>query len=288
MKWSPFLVLSIVCCCNWAISQGVTTTQDLIYARSPQGELHLDLYLPQNAKKDFLIIWVHGGAWKSGDKMNPPKTLVDQGYAMASINYRLSTEAIFPAQIHDIKAAIRYLRANAKSFGLSAKNVILWGSSAGGHLVALAGLSNGDKYLEGVLGNYQSFSSDVQGIIDFYGPTNLESILDQSTPHGLEVRIPALQLLYGADPLTSKDIAKKCSPIQYVDADDPAIFIAHGDQDNQVPINQSIELFGKCKKSDLNVVLEFVYGNGHGGYGFESNEMTQKLTQFILGIEEKN
>ncbi|MBK8633168.1 MAG: prolyl oligopeptidase family serine peptidase [Saprospiraceae bacterium] len=68
---------------------------------------------------------------------------------------------------------------------------------------------------------------------------------------------------------------KKCSPLQYVDADDPPIFIAHGDQDNQVPINQSIELFGQCRKSDLNVVLEFVYGNGHGGYGFESNEMTQ-------------
>lgn len=252
---------------------------DLKYAQSPEGSLELDLYLPEKNKKDVLVIWIHGGAWRSGDKENPPKLLLKNGYPLASINYRLSTEASFPAQIHDIKAAIRFLRSQARTFKLKADKIVLWGSSAGGHLAALAGLSNGDPFLEGGLGNALAYSSDVQGVIDFYGPANLETILDQSTPHGLDVRIPALKLLLGSE--KDLDLLKKSSPVSYVNAGDPPVFICHGEQDKQVPINQSIELFTRCKKQGILAEIHYVADYGHGGYGFENQNMESLLLNWI-------
>src|SRR5262249_25782566 len=146
-----------------------------------------------------LIVWVHGGAWRSGSKKDMPLgKLVEDGYAVASVDYRLSTQAKFPAQIHDIKAAIRYLRAQGGSWRVPTKKILIAGDSAGGQLAALVGVSNGHAELEGETNRGQS--SDVQGIISFYGGANLTTILQQSTPHGLRVREPALDLLLGGSP----------------------------------------------------------------------------------------
>lgn len=112
--------------------------KDIKYTSTPEKELLLDLYMPTNAIKPALMVWIHGGAWSGGSKENPPTEFIEHGFALASINYRLSGEAKFPAQIHDIKAAIRFLRANAQKYGFDADKIILWGSSAGGHLAALA------------------------------------------------------------------------------------------------------------------------------------------------------
>src|SRR5688572_20101309 len=167
---------------------------DICFAEVDGQKLLLDLYLPANTTQPPLLVWVHGGAWRGGSRANPPLGfLVDQGYAVASVDYRLSPVARFPAQVHDIKAAIRYLRARESEHGYDARRVAILGSSAGGHLAALVGLTNGHAELEGKVGEHADQYANVQAIVDYYGPTNFLTILKQSTPHGLSVRVPALE-----------------------------------------------------------------------------------------------
>ena len=226
-------------------SYAQTILKDIKYASTPQKELFLDLYMSEKVQNPPLLVWVHGGAWSAGSKENPPMELLAYGFAMASIEYRLSGEAPFPAQIHDIKAAIRFLRGNATKYGFDESRIILWGSSAGGHLAALAGVSDGNTLLEGNLGDYTKVSSKVRVILDYFGASNLTTILKQSTPYGLNMRTPALTKLYGKPIEEATEEAELASPVFYVDRTDPPMFICHGDQDPQMPINQSIELFGK-------------------------------------------
>lgn len=265
------------------ISISVTSQQykDLVYAKVGDRNLLVDIYLPENTPNPPLIVWIHGGAWRSGSKENPPKGLLKNGYALASVDYRLSGEAPFPAMIHDIKAAIRYLRANAKKDGYNSNKIIIAGSSAGGHLAALIGTTNGNKELEGTLGDYLDTSSDVQAIIDLYGPTNFLTILGQSTPHGISVRAPALELLMGKPIEQAPEMAKLASPVFQVDGNDPPIFIAHGDQDNQVPINQAHELHAAYKKHEVMVQFEVVHGAGHGSPDYYQPEFTEKILAFL-------
>lgn len=267
---------------NKLVAQKISPSfKDVTYAEADNKKLLLDIYLPANIKEPYLVVWVHGGAWSSGSKENPPTGLLSEGYAMASINYRLSTEAVFPACIYDIKAAIRFLRGNAKKYGYRADKIILWGSSAGGHLVALAGTTNNDPYYEGNLGSYTNESSSVQAIIDFFGPTDFLTILKQSTPHGLDVRVPALRLLLGKPVEEVPELARKASPVFQVDSTDPPLLIVHGDQDPQVPVNQSIELMEAYKKNSLECQLEFLPGAVHGGKAFGSKETIAIMKKFL-------
>lgn len=161
--------------------------KDLEYARVGAERLKLDLHIC-NPQKGPLIFWVHGGAWRSGSKSSMPLGgIVSDGFPVASVDYRLSTQAKFPAQIHDLKAAIRFLRARGREFGIDATRIVVAGDSAGGHLAALVGVTNRSREHEGNLGDHLDQNSSVQGIISFYGAANLKSILDQSTPHGLKV-----------------------------------------------------------------------------------------------------
>lgn len=255
---------------------------DIEYAKVQDHRLLLDLYLPQGAENPPLVVWIHGGAWRAGSKAKMPLTnLLASGFAIASIDYRLSPVARFPAQIHDCKAAIRFLRGNAAKFGINAQRIAIAGSSAGGHLVALLGVSNGHQVLEGTVGDYQNESSDVQAVVDYYGPTNFLTILSQSTPHGLSVRVPALQLLLGSNPEECSDLARLASPVFHVDANDPPLLILHGDQDPQVPINQSHELHACYKKQQLPVRFEVVHGGAHGGKQFFDDRRNQIVRDFI-------
>lgn len=255
--------------------------KDITYALTPEKELKLDLYLPDSTSNPYLVIWVHGGAWHSGSKENPPQDLVKLGYAMASISYRRTPEAKFPALIHDIKAAVRFLRSHANQYGYRGDKITLWGSSAGGHLVALAGLTNNHEGLEGKIGNDLATSSEIQVVVDFFGPTDLTTILSQSTPHGLNVRTPALALMFGKPLDQAAEELKLASPVYHVDAGDPPLFICHGDLDPQVPINQSIQLYGKYRELKLPAQLEYVYGAGHGGKQFSDPVLVGKVDQFI-------
>ncbi len=231
--------------------------------------LLLDFYRPATEKKCPLIVWVHGGAWRAGSRKSVPiRNLVNSGYAVASVDYRLSPVAKFPAQIHDIKAAIRFLRANAEAYNIDAGEITVAGASAGGHLAALVGVTNGNPMLEGTVGKHAGVSSDVQRAISFYGASNLESILPQSTPHGLSVRVPALNLLLGGQPEDHRDLARLASPVTHVDPSDPPLLLIHGDQDPQMPINQTHELHGKYREQKLPVHFEVLHGAAHGGKRF--------------------
>jgi len=258
--------------------------KDVVYAEADGRKLLLDIYKPSSNNNPYLIVWVHGGAWHSGSRETPPLSFVASGYALASVDYRLSVDAKFPAQIHDIKAAIRYLRANAAKYGYRSDKIIIAGSSAGGHLAALAGVTNNDRELEGNVGEYTTTSSAVQAILDYYGPTNFTTILKQSTPHGVSVRGPAMALLLGKTVDNIPDMARKASPVFQVDASDPPLLIFHGDQDIQVPINQSHELVGAYKSHNLNVQMEVVYGAGHSDTPYFEPKYQQIAQAFLLAV----
>src|SRR5687767_5636022 len=177
------------------------TRADILFATVDRHPLKLDLYMPQGVANPPLLVWVHGGAWQRGSKEGVDAIdLVRGGYAIASIDYRLSPVAKFPAQVHDIKAAIRYLRAKAGEHGYDGARIGITGSSAGAHLAALAGVTNGVPEYEGKVGAYLDQSSDVRVIVSYYGASNLTSILRQSTPYGVGMRVPSLELLLGGGP----------------------------------------------------------------------------------------
>lgn len=279
--WAAFLALgSLLPAAAW--SADFRKISDIPFAIADGHELRLDLYLPSGVSQPPLIVYVHGGAWRADSKESMPLAgLVSHGFAVASVDYRLSPVAQFPAQIHDIKAAIRFLRAKQSDYGYDARRITISGSSAGGHLAGLVGVTNGNKELEGVLGDYREESSDVQAIVDYYGASNFLTILKQSTPHGIGVRVPALQLLLGAQPEDTPELAKLASPLFHVDRSDPPLLLLHGDQDPQMPINQSHELYGAYKAQRLPVRFEVLHGAGHGGGRFYDDYSTGIVVDFL-------
>jgi len=256
---------------------------DIEYAKVDGHSLRMDLYVPGDVAKPKVVVWVHGGAWRRGSKSSMPLTdLVTNGFAVASVDYRLSPVAKFPAQVHDCKAAIRFLRGTADRYGLDTERIGIAGSSAGGHLVALVGVTGGHLDLEGDVGDHEDQSSSVQAIVDYYGPTNFLTILHQSTPHGLSVRVPALKLLLGDEPDKLPELARLASPVFHVDQRDPPLLLIHGDQDPQVPINQSHELHAKYKEFELPVMFEVVHGGATGGDAFCGERRSRRVREFCL------
>lgn len=255
---------------------------DIPFALANGQQLRLDLYLPSGVDRPPLVVYIHGGAWRADSKESMPLAgLVSHGFAVASVDYRLSPVARFPAQSHDIKAAIRFLRAKQSDYGYDARRIAVSGSSAGGHLAALIGVTNGNEELEGALGDYREQSSDVQAIVDYYGASDFLTILKQSTPHGIGVRVPALQLLLGAQPEDTPELAKLASPVFHVDGSDPPLLLLHGDQDPQMPINQSHELEGAYEAQGLPVRFEVLHGVGHGGSRFYDEYSTGVVVDFL-------
>jgi acetyl esterase/lipase len=256
--------------------------KDIAYVGGEHELQKLDIYLPANPGPHPLIVYVHGGAWRGGSKNDMPLgKLVAQGFAVASVDYRLSTVAPFPAQMHDIKAAIRFLRAKAGEYGLDARRFAIAGSSAGGHLAALAGVTAGNAELEGSLGAHRDQSSAVQTIISLFGASDLTTILAQSTPQGLKMREPALQLLLGGQPDTKADLARLASPVFQVAAHAPPLLLIHGDQDPQMPINQAHELQGRYEALGLPVEFHVIHGAKHGGGQFYDDERIALMHAFL-------
>jgi acetyl esterase/lipase len=257
------------------------TQADIEYARVGETSLKLDLHRPQGDNPP-LIVYVHGGGWRAGSKEDVPiADLYDKGFAIASVDYRLSTQAVFPAQVHDIKAAIRFLRANAGVFHLNTTKIAIIGSSAGGHLAALVGVSNGSQELEGKVGEHLDQSSDVQTIVSYYGASNLETILSQSTPKGRDFRIPALKLLLGDTPDKKPALAKLASPVAHLDKSDPPLLLIHGDADPQMPPQQSQELAKAYESLGLPVTLILLPGSLHGGAEFYDEERMGIVAKFL-------
>jgi acetyl esterase/lipase len=245
--------------------------RNLEYANVGGTSLTLDLYLPDGGDAVRpLVVWIHGGAWLEGDKENPPVLpLVQHGYAAASINYRLSQQAQFPAQLYDCKAAIRWLRAHAGDYALDAEHIGVWGHSAGGHLVALLGASNGVAAMEGDEGN-PDFSSGVQAVADYSGPANFlfmnnpmrfmrgpAEALDHDAPDSPEAK------LVGGPVQQHPEKVALANPISYVRRGAPPFLIVHGMMDPIVPMTQAEMLHQALSRAGANATLRIVGNAGH-------------------------
>jgi acetyl esterase/lipase len=248
----------------YAVPDGVRLIRNLEYQRIGDKPSLLDLYLPGLRHSSLpLIIWIHGGGWRAGSKeRTPAAVMASHGYAVASINYRLSGEAVFPAQIQDCKAAVRWLRANAVNYGLDPARFGAWGTSAGGHLAALLG-TTGEVEPWGSSDNLR-VSSRVQAVCDFFGPTDF---LRLNAPGNRiqheEADSPASRLL-GAPIRQIPDKVAEANPITYVSPKTPPFLIVHGDSDRTVPLSQSELLYRALEKTGVEVTLHVVKGGDHG------------------------
>ncbi len=259
---------------------------DLKYGDAAGGGQTLDLYLPEAANISLpLIIWVHGGGWLGGDKGDCPALgMVARGYAVASLNYRLSTEAIFPAQIQDCKGAIRWLRAHARKYRLDTDRFGAWGASAGGHLVALLGTSGEVREIEGDIGGNLDQTSGVQCVIDWFGPTDM-SVFFQQAAKGTNVfkgdpdRSP-ITTLFGGLMRDHMDLVRLANPITFIRKNNPPFLIMHGDHDPIVPLGQSEILAEALKQNGVDVQFEVLEGAGHGN-GFDRPSILPLMVQFM-------
>jgi len=221
----------------------------IIYCRLEGEYLRMDLFYPSSGGPWPVLLFVHGGGWTEGDKAGVWTDPVNAGYLVVSINYRMAPDYLFPAMIQDVKCAIRYLKAHAKTYNLDPQRIALIGHSAGAHLVALAGLA--DERAGWDVGPYQEQSSRVQAVIPISGPYDL----DVRFSPDVEMLI---QNAFGSD---QRSIA---SPVKYADPNDPPFFIIHGDQDSVVPVQQATLLQEALLKEGVPVELVVVKNAGHG------------------------
>ena len=249
---------------------GFKITKDIAYAGTNHERQRLDMALPlkrRNNKPLPVIAYIHGGAWRAGSKdggLNRLHGYLKTGqYAGVTIGYRLSQHAKWPAQIHDCKAAIRWLRANAKEYGIDPTRIAVWGSSAGGHLVSMLGTTGGVKVLEGELGKHADQSSRVQAVVNYYGPSAL--LLMNSKPSRIDHDAkdsPESQLI-GAPIQTVKAKTRQASPLTHVTPDDAPHLHVHGTDDPLVPYHQSQIYHAALKKAGVESTLITVQAGGH-------------------------
>ncbi len=263
------------------VSRGVeiASAKDLVYAKVGEHELKLDVFWNKTAENAMpLIVCVHGGAWTAGSKdWCPALRMVKSGYVVSSINYRLSQHSPFPAQIHDCKAAIRWLRANARKYHIDPKRIGVWGGSAGGHLVALLGTTAGNKELEGTVGGNLEQSSRIQAVCDFFGPTDLFDFYRDKENRHYDYTTTVVDKLLGGPIAEKKELAESANPVNHVTADDSPFLIMHGDKDDLVPMRHSNILYEALKKAGVESKLHVVRGSGHGFGGPEINKMTDEF-----------
>ncbi|MGQ9576346.1 MAG: alpha/beta hydrolase fold domain-containing protein [Thermoguttaceae bacterium] len=255
--------------------EGVKVERDLEYAKVGDKRLLLDLYLPEKADGPLpVIVGIHGGGWRNGSKAGGQGSwLARHGYAVAVINYRLSGEAVFPAQIEDCKAAVRWLRAHAKKYNLDPDRFGAMGHSAGGHLTSLLATTGDVKEFD--KGDHLTVSSRIQAACPISGPTDFLQ-MDANAPKGVKLKHDAPNSpearLIGGPIQENKEKAAKANPITYVTKDDPPLLIVHGDQDPVVPVHQAQLLYEALKKAGVEVKLHLVKGAGHAAGGREVNE----------------
>ena len=258
------LLLNVLTGCVLRLPDTVRRVNDLEYARVNGQPLQLDLYTPkQPVGKLPVLVWIHGGSWKAGSKhFCPIGFMATQNVAVVSIDYRLSETASFPAQLHDCKGAIRWLRAHADEYQLDANHIGIFGASAGGHLAALLGTTAQASELEGTVGGNLHFSSGVQAVCAFYAPTDLDRLVadpkDRKNPQA-----PVARLLGGA---VENHLAQAAaaSPVTHVSKDSAPFFLLHGEKDTLVPAEQSRLLHAALRQAGVETHLEIIPGKGHG------------------------
>ena len=258
------------------VPEGVKVTKNLVYSEPKGSPQMLDLYLPEQATSPLpVVVWVHGGGWKNGSKENPRHAawLATKGFAVASINYRLTSEAQWPAQIDDCRASVRWLRKNARKYGLDTEHIGAFGSSAGGHLVALMGTHP-----------YADESSRVQAVCDWFGPSELLTMPPNMVANGRTEEQVAKSngaILLGATVKDVPKLAKEASALDNVSAGDAPFLIMHGSEDPGVPIEQSRKLHAALVKAGVPSEFHIVIGAGHGGPLFATPVVRSKVEEFF-------
>jgi acetyl esterase/lipase len=230
----------------------------------------LDLYLPEGVKRPYpLVVWLHGGGWVSGDKRLPPcRNLLKKGFAVASINYRLVSEAQFPAQLDDCKKAIAWLYSNADKFGIDKDRIGVWGASAGGHFALLLSTADNGK--------------NVKAVCDWCGPADLFSFAEQSTgvySNANKADSNPLKRLLGGLPKDCEEKAKQASAVFHVDKNDAPVLIMHGEEDQVVPVSQSKEMKDALDKVGAKSELVIIKGAGHD---FFTADAEARVMQFFV------
>lgn len=289
------LLLLIVTCTSRAqtspvqniFPNGTITYSNIPYADDTLKKHLLDIYLPSNAgAKTPLIVWVHGAAWMLNDKYadmgymkNTIKGFIDSGYALASIDYRYSTTAVFPAQVQDCNQALEYLYEHAEQYKLDKKRIALIGFSAGGHLASLLALSHNNSvpsfYVNGAKPRFT-----IKCVLDFYGPSDLVAISSNPDTSINNARNPVAVLL-GAMPVDRPDLARRASPVTYIDKDDPPFLIVQGEKDESVPNTQSRLLSSSLKLAGVKNELIIVPNAPHYGEMFDAEWIRRKVFSFL-------
>jgi acetyl esterase/lipase len=259
----------------------IKVEKDLVYGKGGEEDLKLDLARPDGDGPYPCIVCIHGGGWRAGQRQDVAKQieqLAERGFVAVTISYRLSPKHKFPAQIEDCKAAVRWLRANAKKYNLSPDHIGAVGYSAGGHLACLLGAANGKDGLEGNGGNKDQ-SSQVQAVVSFFGPTDF---INKTWSKQVEdtFLVPLLGCKFEDDP----GPYKRCSPIAYVTKDAPPYLFFHGDKDTLVNIEDSRKLLKKLQDVGVYAKLVTMEGDGHGWGG---EKLTRTLEQTMKFFEEK-
>lgn len=247
-------------------------------------EIKMDIFCPANSKKQHpAVIWVHGGGWSDENltrKYLPSEELAqlgEKGYVVASIDYRLSGTAPFPAQAEDCKTAIRFLRKNASKYCIDPERIAVWGESAGGHLAELMAYSDDTEFHDG---NYSGYSSKVQAVIPWYAPNDLRKSQDNIKGHGED---EIFQKLFAyTDSEVCAHMRAMASPILYASRQNPPTLLMHGDADKLVNYECSIQMYRALKCAGNQVELITVPEQGHGF--FEGKEYYQKIFTFLKAI----
>jgi acetyl esterase/lipase len=256
---------------------------NVIYGMAGEFPLKLDIYYPTQGDPPFpVVVWIHGGGWRSGDRYNPEAAwLTTAGYAVVSVSYRLSTWAKFPAQIQDCKGAIRWIRSNAYWYRFDPSKIGVWGSSSGGHLAELLGTSDGVQSLEGSIGGNLVVSSRVQAVCSFFGHSDFLTLLEY--PGAINRRKPSCTVaqLLGTMIVQDSARARWASPITYVSIDDPPFLLAHGTADRIVPYQQSVELNSALHANGVESTLRLLPGEGHGSSAFDQPNIRNMVRQFF-------
>lgn len=268
---------------------------DIPYAHLSSAE-KLDIYLPDEGEGPFpVIVSIHGGAFMGGDKADaqvmPMLEGLKRGYAVVAINYRLSGETKFPALVHDGKAAIRWIRANAQQYHLDPDRIAAWGASAGGYLASMLGTSAWIRELEDLSMGNPNQTSNVQAVVSWFGPTDFLKMDEQLTERGMPPEAgmehngpnSPESLLLG-EPITKiPDLVKAANPEAYITPTAPPFFLQHGNKDATVPVQHSIEFAAKLRQAigEDRVILELIEDAEHADPKFETQENVQKVLDFL-------
>ncbi len=263
-----------------AVTKHPNVRRDIEFGRVDGHALKLDLFLPAETDRPVpCVVFVHGGGWLNGDKKSGERNaawITDHGFALASINYRLTNVARWPAQISDCYAAVRWVRRHGEEYGIDPDRIGAWGSSAGGHLVALMGTRT--------FPDHESTSSRVQAVCDWFGPSELLTMPPNNvseTRTADDVANSNGAKLLGATVRDVPELAKDASALDQVSSDDAAFLIMHGDQDPGVPLAQSEKLHQALLAAGVDSTLVVVQGAGHGGKEFHTDANRQQIIEFF-------